>query len=344
MRAIGKILLVLAALLIFLFGLEILKGSAKGVMPLMETLRMQGVLNTTGLGWIMAYCVLSGSPVAAVALALFGAGTIDNQETLGMIAGSRFGGSFIVLLLGAINYFRRKRDITAVGTGVLCLLVTWSVLLPACVIGYTLLMTGLVDGARMPTPPILISLFDMVYGPAVRFLLEAIHPVILFVAGVVILIGSFGLFDRALPQIDPESSRFRSIADVVYRPKVMFALGVAITLITLSVSVSLGLLVPLSAKGYVRRENIVPYIMGANISTFVDTLLVAILVGMPQAFTVVLALVLGVALFSLVILAGFYRSYRDGIEWCLERITRSRYSFVVFVLAITAVPVVLMLL
>jgi predicted membrane channel-forming protein YqfA (hemolysin III family) len=93
----------------------------------------------------------------------------------------------------------------------------------------------------------------------------------------------------------------------------------------------------------VKRENIIPYIMGANISTFVDTLLVAVLVGVPHALTIVLALVLGVALFSLAALAGFYRSYRDGIEWCLDWITKSRYTFIVFMMAITAVPVALML-
>ena len=59
---------------------------------------------------------------------------------------------------------------------------------------------------------------------------------------------------------------------LLYRPLVTFALGLAVTTLTMSVSVSLSVLVPLSARGYIRRENVIPYIMGANITTFVDTL------------------------------------------------------------------------
>ena len=58
---------------------------------------------------------------------------------------------------------------------------------------------------------------------------------------------------------------------VAYRPWFMFAVGLGVTVLTLSVSVSLSLLVPLAARGYIRRENVVPYILGANITTFVDT-------------------------------------------------------------------------
>ena len=39
------------------------------------------------------------------------------------------------------------------------------------------------------------------------------------------------------------------------------------------------MLVPLVAKGYLRRANTLPYIAGANITTLADTLVAAILLG-----------------------------------------------------------------
>src|SRR5262245_20212140 len=98
-------LLFVGALFLFILSLELLKKGAGGVMPLLRSLHVVGVLNTFGLGWLMAYCVLSGSPIAAVALTLFGAHQVSDVEALGMIAGSRFGAAFVVLLLGAIHYF-----------------------------------------------------------------------------------------------------------------------------------------------------------------------------------------------------------------------------------------------
>ena len=340
---ISKILLVVSALFLFILGLQMLKTGAGGIMPVLKGLHLEGIINLFGLGWVMAYCVLSGSPIAAISLGLFGAHKITDVESLGMIAGSRFGASFVVLLLGAVHYFRGRRAMVTVATGVLCLLVTWTIYTPATVIGYVLLKTDLLEGARLPLPGAVTGLIELVYDPILKVMAVYLRPAVLFVMGVVTLLSAFTLFDRALPDIDPEHSRFKQIANVVYRTNVMFILGIAVTCVTLSVSVSLGLLVPLSAKGYVRRENIIPYIMGANISTFIDTLVASMLVGEPHAFTVVLAEMLGVSLFSLVVLFGFYANYRDGIEWCLEWITLSRRTFLIFVGAITVVPLFLML-
>ena len=63
------------------------------------------------------------------------------------------------------------------------------------------------------------------------------------------------------------------MARILYRPVVTFLLGALVTLLTMSVSLSLSILVPLSMRGYVRRENVIPYVMGANITTFIDTLI-----------------------------------------------------------------------
>ena len=343
MKALAKSLLVVLALFIFILGLEMLKKGAGGVMPALRGLHVSGIVNLFGLGWLMAYCVLSGSPIAAVSLTLFGSGSISDVESLGMIAGSRFGAAFVVLLLGAIHYFRSRRTTTTVATGVLCLLVTWTIYTPATALGWFLLTSGLLSRAHLETPAALTGVLEHVYAPLVGFLAARLHLSLLFLAGLLTLLGAFHLFDRAIPDIDPGHSRFRQIAFVVYRTDVMFLLGIVVTCVTLSVSVSLGLLVPLSAKGYVRRENVIPYIMGANISTFVDTLVASLLVGEPRAFTVVLAEMLSVAVCSLLVLLFLYAAYRDGLEWCLERITSNRRSFLIFVGGIMVVPVFLML-
>lgn len=343
LKALIRTVLVAAALFSFVLSLQMLKKGAGSIMPVLEGLHVEGVVNALGLGWLMAYVVLSGSPVAAMSLALFGAHNLSDVETLGMIAGSRFGAAFVVLMAGTVYYLRRRRGIDTVATGVLCLLVTWSVYLPATCIGYLMLRSGLLDEARLPIPSSVADVIGVVYDPLVAAFAGALHPALLFAAGVAVLVGSFSLFDRALPSIDPSHSRFRQIAFVVYRPQVMFLLGVAVTCMTLSVSVSLGLLVPLSAKGYVRRENITPYIMGANISTFLDTLVVSLLVGEPRALAVVLAEMLSVMAVSFVLLFVFYPQYREGVEWCMSAVTRDRRAFLVFVAGMMVVPAILML-
>jgi len=343
LKVAAKITLVAAAFFLFVFALESIKTSARGISPVLTTLHVSGTLNLFGLGWLMAYAVLSGSPIAAVALSLYGAGTINDVETLGMIAGSRFGAAFVVLLVGTIHYLRGSRKIITVAAGVLSLLVTWTIYAPATFAGYALLTTGTLDAFAFPPPGALLSFLDMAIDPLVLPLSKSLHPGLLFVLGVGVLVGSFNLFDRALPEINPQHGRFRRIADIVYRPRVMFLLGIVITCLTLSVSVSLGILVPLSAKGYVRRENFIPYIMGANISTFIDTLFISLLVGEPRAFTVVLAEMLSVGTVSLIVLLLLYRYYRRALEAILERATHDQVSFLVFLGITMAMPLVFLL-
>jgi Na+/phosphate symporter len=167
---------------------------------------------------------------------------------------------------------------------------------------------------------------------------------VVFLAGLGTLLLAFNIFDRALPEIDPERTGFERIADMVYRPLVMFVLGLAVTTLTLSVSVSLTMLVPLSAKGYVRRENLIPYIMGANISTFVDTLFASLLVNHERAFTIVLVEMLSVGVISLVIMLLIYPAYQRRMEGALELILRNNRSLAIFLGSLLLIPLILLLL
>jgi hypothetical protein len=343
LKAVIKIAQVAAAFFLFVLSLETIKESAGGIGPLLSTFRVEGIPNLFGLGWLMAYAVLSGSPVAAVSLGLFGAGAMGETEALGMIAGSRFGAAFVVLLMGTIHYFRGQRKIITVATGVLSLLVTWTIYAPATVGAYLLLASGSLSRVLMEPPALFTAFISGAIDPLVEPLASFLPPFVMFVVGVAVLVGSFSLFDRALPELNPQQGRFRQIADIVYRPSVMFVLGIVVTCLTLSVSVSLGILVPIAAKGYVRRENIIPYIMGANISTFIDTLLAAFLVAEPRAFGVVAAQLLSVTGVSLVVLLFFYRPYRRAIETALERIIQSRRSFLLFLGMAMLVPLVFIL-
>ena len=67
-------------------------------------------LDLLGTGWLGAYFVLSGSPAAATAISLFGAGTLTKLQTFTMLSGSRLGASFIVLLTGFIYSLRNRND------------------------------------------------------------------------------------------------------------------------------------------------------------------------------------------------------------------------------------------
>src|SRR6185503_5087166 len=209
------------------------------------------------------------------------------------------------------------------------------------VIGLGLLQTGVLDQVQLRSGAMLNSVTDLIFDPIVAFFIAYLPRWALFGVGLGLIMLSFSLFDRCLPQMAIKESQVGRVSRLVYRPWVMFLMGAGVTLISMSVSISLSILIPLSNRGFVRRENVIPYIMGANITTFVDTLLAAVLLDNPPAFTVVLVEMISITIVSVIILTTGYHRYEramlDFVDWATAR----KRNLAIFMAIIFVVPIVL---
>ena len=339
-----KIALFAASLFLFILAITLMKEGARQLTPLVrDSFSVSNPANSLGFGWLFAYVLMSGSPVAAAALTFFDAGALDKLSTFAMITGSRLGASFIVLLIGFIYVLRGRDRATSMGMGLLSLTVTGTTYLLALVLGAALLYTHVLDHLQLRSGAILDSVIGLVFEPIADLLLRFLPDWSLFLVGLAIIMVSFNLFDRCLPQMTLKESQVGRVSRLVYRPWVMFGLGSAITLVSMSVSVSLSILVPLSNRGFIRRENVIPYIMGANITTFVDTLLASVLLNNPPAFTIVLAEMLSVTTVSMIILATTYYRYERSMLSLVSWVTRRNRNLALFMAIIFAVPILLLL-
>lgn len=333
----------LIGLLVFVLALELLKRGAAGYgKTLIAWLDISSAANALGFGWLLAYIFLSGSPVAAVAVAFFASGTIDGLQTFTMITGSRLGASFIVLFVGFLYHLRGHRRAASVSIGVLALLTTAAIYLPALALGYWLLSSQWVGVIAASAESPLSSVIDLVVDPIVAILASILPEWSLLIVGALALLGAFSLLDRAIPDIPGGQTVFGKAGQLLYRPWAMFLLGAAITSFTLSVSVSLSMLVPLTVRGIIRRENALPYIMGANITTFIDTLVAALIVGGAAAFTIVLVEMTCVAFFSLLALLLFYRPFARALLGLQEWIVSSTPRLIGFLGVMLIVPLLLL--
>lgn len=344
LNGLRKLLLMVMGLFIFIIALQLLKKGA-GIygQQITQFLSISNPTNSLGFGWLLAYVFLSGSPVAAVAISFFASGTITILQTFTMITGSRLGASFIVLLVGFIYYLRGQRHTASISTGVLALLTTAAIYLPALAIGYFLLTSNIVGVMQVQATAPLHSWLDTIIDPVVDMLTRLLPGWILLPTGVMTLLFAFNVLDRALPEIDSERNAFSRIGQLIYRPMAMFLLGALVTSVTLSVSVSLSILVPLSIRGLVRRENTLPYIMGANITTFIDTLVAALIVGGPAAFSIVLVEMVSVAALSLLVLLFCYRQFESIILRIQEWIVQTRWTLTLFLGTMLLIPLFLLL-
>jgi solute carrier family 34 (sodium-dependent phosphate cotransporter) len=335
--------LTVVSLSLFVLAIGLMKEGAGHLGPLVrDRFAVTTFTDGLGFGWLFSYVIMSGSPVAGAALALLDNGVLDRLGAYGMIVGSRFGGSFIVLLIGFLYVVRGKSRTTSLSMGILSMAVAASIQVAAIPIGLYLLHGGMLDGIQIQTPASLTDVVDAVIAPIVSALEARLPGWAVFVAGLGLIMASFSLFDRCLPEMTLKETSGGAISRYVYRPWVMFLLGSAVTLVSMSVSISLGLLVPLSQRGLVRRENVVPYIMGANISTFIDTLIAAVLISNPEAFTVVLVEVVSLSIVAVLILLASYATYERWLLHFVTWSTASRRNLGAFLAVICIVPMILL--
>ncbi|MGB7807110.1 MAG: hypothetical protein WBM72_16070 [Actinomycetota bacterium] len=336
-----KVLLFLPAIFLFILAIQLMKSGAQAVGPSIEgQFPFANGLSTLGTGWLGAYFVLSGSPVAATAISLFGAGTISKFQAFTMLSGSRLGASFIVLLTGFL-YATKHKDRPrgdSIGIGIQAMTMTAITYIPGMLIGYGIIRAGWLDGFNLHASGKLDAILSKLWGPFVDLAEAHLPGWALFLTGLGVILVAFNLIDRVLPQVSSDATASKRAA-WLKNPWTMFALGCLVATLTLSVSVALTVLVPLAAKGYVKRDEALPYIMGANITTLADTLVVAMLQPTPVAAQIVLAEAIGVTIVSLIILAFFFQPVKRTVIGLDDWLVATNLRLGIFVGGLFLLPV-----
>lgn len=344
-RRAPRVLWIAASLAVFMFSLALLREGARPLAPFLRTkVSVDSAASALGFGWLLAMVALSGSPVAATSLTFLDSGVLSARESYAMIAGSRLGAAFVVLLIGFIYLLRGRTRAHSLGAGLVSLLVTQTIYIPAVSLGLIALDNGWLDRWIFRAKSAAISPISRLFDPTIAAIARSLPEWALLPLGFLLILASFGLLDRALPELHLEQTSVGRVNRLLYRPIVTFLLGAAVTSVTMSVSMSLSLLVPLSVRGYIRRENAIPYIMGANITTFDDTLVAAALLANPAAVTIVLVLMISVASISILILLFGFRPYERAVSKLAVAIESRRRYLAIYLLLTLGIPLALILL
>jgi hypothetical protein len=245
-----------------------------------------------------------------------------------------------VLLVGFLYAVRnrgRNRS-ESIGMGVLALSLTAIVYLPGMLIGYGILKSGVLDPIRVSASEDVLSIIDYIWGPALE-LAAKLDGWLLLPLGLVMILVSFRLLDRVLPQLDGERHGGKRV-EWLKRPWPMFALGCIVATLTLSVSVALTVLVPLASRGYLKRDESIPYIMGANITTLADTLVAAMVLGSSVAVHIVLAEAIAVSIVSLLYLGLLYGPIKRWIMALDDWVVSDNRRLWLFVAVLFVLPAI----
>jgi sodium-dependent phosphate cotransporter len=335
------------AIVLFLFAVQLLGSATQAAEPAIDRILRRVVVDDAsalGLSWLTTYAVTNGSVVAALVVSLLRSGIVATTEAFLMVTGTRLGGAAIVVFVGALDYLQnRQRRTLSEGTslGLLTFLVTFTVFLPVVVIGFVVLeafQSPLLEATR----GLDFAVRSLQYfQPATDAVTKTLGAGVTLVVAAVLLFGSLWLFDEILERVPTETVR-RYVFQHFERRWTAFGVGILLTAATTSVAFSLGVVVPLYNRRFVRREEVIPYILGANIGTLFDTLVVAFVLETTAGVTVVL-LVIGLATLVTVLALVNYEPYAAAVHAGQDRLLEDRRFYVGFVVLLVGVPATLLL-
>ncbi|GKZ12315.1 sodium:phosphate symporter [Haladaptatus sp. T7] len=337
----------LVTILLFLFAIRLLGATTDALAPFLQrNLRRVVVGDAPALGasWFASYVLANGSIVAALSLSLFSSHLIVPSQLFLMIIGSRLGAAAIVIFIGTFDYLNEELDSLreSVSMGLLAFLLTHSIYLPVLVVGYLSMPLVQTTVPVERTPPATGASPPDVFSALTGSLIDVLGAGVAFIVAILCIFLSMRLFDRILKSLDKQRLRRRYLSRLQNK-WASFFLGLVITGLTTSVAFSLGVIVPLYNRGHVKRNEIIPYILGANIGTLVDTLIIAVALDTPVGvLTVVLLLSIGllVTLLTLVL----YPLYTPFIDVMQNEIVGTKTYFIGFLLTLLVVPLLLIVL
>ncbi|QGA80519.1 hypothetical protein [Candidatus Nanohalobium constans] len=342
-----RLLLAAGSILFFVFGLQLLGESTQAVA---ETLKgvvgtlVTGDLSALGAGWLLAYTVLNGATSGAIGIAFFESGLIDPSMVYMFISGSRLGATFIVIFIGLLEYFQGKSDDIrdSCSIGLLQFLTTYTVYIPAILIGYLALENFDLSFLEVQAPSAFNYGLDMLFGPFTSILSRNLPSTILFPISIGVLLLSLKAFDQSFKGIGEDKFRSKYLRFQMSSKWISFGIGAVITLLSTSVALSVGIIVPMYNNGYFKRKEIIPYLMGANLTTMISNIMAAAVISSEVAMKMALILTGSIFVVTCVVLF-FYQEVYSGIQKAFNTLMLNDLYLTAFTAILLLAPIILLL-
>lgn len=339
-----RIARIVLGILLFVFAIELLKGSTGAIVPQLDNFLgfMDNPANALGFGWLASYAMMSGYPVTVLALTLFDSAIITPSLAFFMINGSRLGASLIIILIGVVETFKNKDSdiIDNTSIGFLTLIITYTIVIPAILLGKLFIDTDLIHTTFNLN---FLAIIDNIYSLPVNFAISILGPLLSIISSLIILYYSLTIFEKPLREIKLENFKSSWINFLMERTHFSYIFGAALTLLSQSVALSIGIMVPLYINGFVQRRNLIPYIMGACVTTFGGTILAAIILRSSIAINISLTIMLANFIVSIFYLS-FYSKYYKTITATTNFFLADRNRLVLLTILIFIIPFILIVL
>ncbi len=349
-----RVLKLLVFLYLFVFAIEIIKDSALALAPSITSLLNNGLgpIKAVSAGWFATSVVQSSGAVDSVAATLVGSDILPLETGVYMLIGASLGTTITAVIISIITASKEQKDFRhGFEIGLSYTIYSAILVLLAFTLEYffaafsrisfaaaSFLQPGNValavpDVVHSMTAPILTPLRVVVSSDIAALLL-----------GFITLIFALKFIGSSVIEVFGGEEKTREFINKHFDSRLKaYLIGVIITAIVFSSSITIGLLVPLATARVIRLRQAIPFILGADLGTFTDVLLASLVVGDVSALALAIASFLFAFLGALIFLPNV---------WFLNNLTKkmskgvlaiSRQRAIYFLLGFVLLPLAVLL-
>lgn len=290
----------------FIFSIELIKRTSLHLAPnikdfLSYTLTPIKAIST---GWFTTSIVQSSSAISSVAAAFTGNNLITLSTAIYIMIGASLGTTITALIISLITASKKRRDFRH-GFEIALSYSIYSALLVIIVflLEYFLkffsrasMFIASILGEKISLLKI-PNLVDIITSPIINFLFARNHKLILLMLAFIILIFTLKYISKSIIEVFGGEQKARKFINKYFKSKYKaYLIGILITAVVFSSSITIGLLVPLAVARLINLKKAIPFILGADLGTFTDVFLASIIIGKIPA----LAAALAYALFAII--------------------------------------------
>ena len=284
---------------LFIFSIELIKRTSLFLAPNIKDF-LSSVLppiKALAVGWFTTSIVQSSGVVASITAAFAGNNLVNLQTAVYILMGAALGTTITALIISLITVAKKRRDFRHGFEIALCYSI-YSAFLISIVFfleyffklfsRLSFFLASILGGkTSLLKVPDLVSLIT---SPIIDPLFVKINKLILLILAFVILIFTLRYIGKSVIEFFGGEKKAREFVNRHLKLKYKtYLIGVLLTAILFSSSITIGLLVPLAVARLINLKKAIPFILGADLGTFTDVFLASLIIGKTAALATALA-------------------------------------------------------
>ncbi len=297
-----KVIKLVCFLYLFVLSIELIKNVSLLIAPDIKGFLLQNLtpIKAVCVGWFTTSVVQSSGAVSSVVATFVGSNLININLAVYILMGALFGTSITALIISLVISSKQSKDFRHGFEIGLCLSI-YSALLVLIIFSLEYLFgiyskTAIFLSSLIYKKAFLLAFPDIIKfitSPIINLVLEKNNKYLVLLVGFIGLIIALRYIGKSVIDFFGGEHKAREFINKYFDSKYKaYFIGVGLTAILFSSSITIGLLVPLAVSRIINLRKAIPFILGANLGTFTDLVLVSLIIGKASAFAVPILTVL----------------------------------------------------